>query len=77
MTMEQYSRFIELIPDIERVLKSKKVDVPRPQFNGKATDRENSDEEEEGEDEHPASSSRNRDNSKKRNHEATSDEDSE
>lgn len=37
MTMEQYDAFVDLIPAIERVLKSKGFKVPRPQYDKKST----------------------------------------
>ena len=36
LTMDQFTAFLAALPDIERALKSKGVDVPRPQYD-KAT----------------------------------------
>ena len=79
MTVEQYTAFLDLIPDIERVLKSKGKEVPRLRFD-KATADE--DDEENGEDEvvkeeedEPLSRKGKLDKLKmKKNHEMTSEE---
>lgn len=71
--MDQYKTFISLLPDIERVLESKGIQVPRPQYD--APLKSNEEDEEEG-GTTKASSKRNGKPSKP-NHEATSDEDEE
>ena len=89
LSIEQYTALIEILPDIERVLKSKGIEVPRPQY-GKATtkavdeeeeeevdDEEVDDEEDDDDEEVETSKSKGKlDKFKlKSNHEATSDED--
>lgn len=86
MTVDQYTAFLELIPEIEQVLKSKGVTVPRPQYDKKASvkeeDENENDEHEDGdaaEDDEKDTSTKHKgklDKFKmKKNHEATSDED--
>jgi hypothetical protein len=81
LSIEQYTALIEILPDIERVLKSKGVEVPRPQY-GKATtktvkEEEHVDDDEEDDEEFETSRSKGKlEKFKlKPNHEATSDED--
>lgn len=33
MTIDQYTAFVELMPDIDRVLKKKGIKAPRPQYD--------------------------------------------
>ena len=79
--MEQYTALVGLLPDIERVLKSKGVEVPRPKYDKAAPqvddDEEDSEPEEEDEEEvaPPKSKGRLEKYKKKSNHDATSDED--
>lgn len=47
MTMDQYTAFVELMPDIERVLKKKGIKAPRPQYDKKASSPEVDDDEDE------------------------------
>ena len=82
MTVDQYVSFMELMPDIERVLKSKGVTVPRPQFSGIASSSKPAEDEDEGggdseeEDDQSTKHKGKLDKFKmKKNHEATSDED--
>ena len=85
MTVEQYTAFVELMPDIERVLKSKGLKAPRPQYDKSSTTKEPDDEleasdEVEEEDEREVSSKHKGKLEKfkmKKNHEATSDEEDE
>ena len=83
MTLEQYSTFIDILPQIEAVLKKQGADVPRPVFNDAAgaggeedvdenAPAEGEEEEEEGEAKKTAKKSV---NDKRSNIEATSDED--
>lgn len=88
MTIEQYTAFLELVPDIERVLSSKGIDVPRPQFDGAPSSKEDDeagDEEGEEDDDEAGENGEAKPSKKhkvaldrfkmKKNHEATSDED--
>ena len=86
LSIEQYTALIEILPDIERVLKSKRIEVPRPQYGkaaAKAVDEEEEEEEEvddeEDDDDEEVETSKSKgklDKFKlKSNHEATSDED--
>lgn len=87
MTVEQYSAFLELVPGIEDVLKSKGIEVPRPSFDGKAKtahdgvgeaeDEDRDDDEEEVAAESSRQSGKLEKYNFKKNHEATSDEDEE
>ena len=86
LSVEQYTAFIDILPDIERVLKKKGVTVPRPQYDKSASPKNEEDQEEEAEagedddedDEEEIESSKNRGRLEKfklkKNHEATSDE---
>ena len=84
LSIEQYTALIEILPDIERVLKSKGVEVPRPQY-GKATSKtveeeQDVDEDEDDDEEFETSKSKGKLEKFKlkpnhANHEATSDED--
>ena len=50
MSLEQYSTFVELLPQIEKVLKGKGETVPRPQYTkggGAAVKKENDEDDEE------------------------------
>lgn len=83
MTVEQYTAFLDLMPDIERVLKSKGIKVPRPPFDKQPVAAEEQAEDDEsaehaGEDEHPSSPEQKDRLDKfklKKNHEATSSSD--
>lgn len=66
--MDQYKTFIALLPEIERVLGSKGIQVPRPKYDGAPIDGV---EEEAGDGEMKESSIVKQ---SKANHEATSDE---
>lgn len=68
MSIEQYSSLIELLPQIEELLESRAVKVPRPDYSGtaKVDDEDDDDREEDDEDEDM--------DTKKANIEATSDE---
>ena len=93
MPVEQYAALLDIIPDIEHVLGSKGIKVPRPQFDKKldAEDDENSEAEDEGADEDENEDEDEKEDAKvskkhkvtldrskiKKNHEATSDEESE
>lgn len=67
MTIDQYTAFVELMPDIDRVLKKKGLKAPRPQYDNNksssppAEEEEASaseeDEAEESEEEQPAKAS--------------------
>ncbi|KAK3703087.1 hypothetical protein LTR37_014698 [Vermiconidia calcicola] len=79
LSIDQYTAFLELVPEIERVLKSKGITVPRPRFDGgpAAKDEEPvADEVDEDADEAEASTHKGKlDKFKmKKNHETTSDE---
>lgn len=73
LSMDQYKTFISLLPEIERVLESKGIQVPRPQYDAPSKSNE------EDEDEGSTSKALSKRNGKasKPNHEATSDEDEE
>ena len=87
MTVEQYTAFLDLIPDIEGQLKKKGITVPRPRFDKAVKDEEDADvvevdddadadeEEEVKEEEAPKRKSKLDKFKLKKNHEATSDED--
>lgn len=69
--MDQYKTFIGLLPEIERVLESRGIQVPRPQYDKPQND---GDADGGDSDEGDKSTKRNGKRSKP-NHEATSDED--
>lgn len=72
--MDQYKTFVSLVPEIERVLESKGIQVPRPQYDkSKDEPMEDGDGSEE-EETHPK---KRNGKASKPNHEATSDEDEE
>lgn len=84
MTVEQYTAFIELLPDIEQTLKSKGFNVPRPRFD-KTASLDNGEDGGDGEEEDVAGADESGDSPSehkgkldkfkmKKNHEATSDE---
>lgn len=73
LSIDQYKTFISLLPEIERVLESKGVQVPRPQYDAPSKSNEDDGE---GASTSKALSKRNGKTSKP-NHEATSDEDEE
>ncbi len=87
--MDQYTTLLELLPDIEGVLKKKGAKVPRPEYGKKANAAESEvaeaaedsaggvDKEDEDDEDLPANLSKGKlDRFKmKQNHEATSDED--
>ncbi|KXL50015.1 hypothetical protein M433DRAFT_436855 [Acidomyces richmondensis BFW] len=86
LSIDQYAAIIEIIPQIENVLKSKGILVPRPNYEGKAATPQPDEEpkrregvkgdNEEKEEEKPQKSENKLDRFKmKANHEATSDED--
>ena len=84
LSIEQYTALIEILPDIERVLKSKRIEVPRPQYGkaaAKAVDEEEEEEvdDEEDDDDEEVETSKSKGKlgkfKLKSNHEATSDED--
>lgn len=84
MTIEQYSALLELLPAVERVLKARGAEVPRPPYGDKVVEEEVDDdvveeaveEEEEEEEEQPVPKKKSKlDKFKfKKNHEATSEE---
>lgn len=85
--VDQYSALIDLLPDIERVLKGRGIEVPRPQYDGKAAaskkgaerDEDGVDNEDPEDGEQVAAPQKGKLDrfkmEKKKNHEATSDED--
>jgi hypothetical protein len=84
LSMEQYTALVALLPDIERVLKSKGVEVPRPKYDKAALqvkdqEEDSAPEEEDEEDEEEAAPSKSKAKlskfKMKSNHDATSDED--
>lgn len=81
MTTDQYTTFLKLIPDIERVLKSKGINVPRPQYDkattGSKEENEEEDEEEAEESEEETLKPKGEPNKfkMKKNYEGTSEED--
>lgn len=75
--MDQYKTFIGLLPEIERVLAAKGIDVPRPQYDVKSIARSESKEEEGRDEGAEGESSKAKKKATKPNHEATSDEDEE
>ena len=68
MPMDQFSAFIELLPQIEKELVKKGKQIPRPQYDRQATKNDDMKEEEDDDDDEE-------DEPKKANIEATSDED--
>lgn len=89
LTIDQYTALIDILPDLERVLKAKGVDVPRPRYDKKPAPLDEEDEEDEtgplndedDEEKEDAKPSQQRVTLNKfkarRNHDATSDEDEE
>ena len=92
LTIDQYTALIDILPDLERVLKSKGVTVPRPQYDKKSAPKPEDEEEEEEEEEETGAVDEGSDDAEaeaskhrgkldrfknRRNHEATSDEDEE
>ncbi len=81
LSIEQYTALIQILPDIEGVLKSKDIEVPRPQYDEAITktikESEAVDDDEDDEEEVETSKSKGRleKYKLKRNHDATSDED--
>jgi hypothetical protein len=80
LNIEQYCSLLDLLPQVEKVLKAKGQTVPRPQYDGassKATATADDDEEDEEDEEEAVSKTKGKlDRFKmKKNHEATSDED--
>jgi hypothetical protein len=81
LTMEQFTALLGVLPDIERALKSKGVEVPRPQYDKSGAAGGDEVEAELEEDEEEKASGKPKSKGKldkfkiKSNHEATSDED--
>lgn len=81
LTMEQFTGLVGILPQLEGVLKSKGVEVPRPQYDTAATQAraedldESEEDDEEEEFEKPKSKGKLDKYKMKSNHEATSDED--
>lgn len=85
MTVDQYTAFLDLMPDIERVLQSRGIKVPRPPFDKKvitteeeAEDEESADDGDRDGDKHQSSPEQKGRLDKfkmKKNHEATSSSD--
>lgn len=75
LSTDQFKTFIGLLPEIERVLAAKGIEVPRPQYDAKSNVSVEADDEDREEED---STKRGEKRSKtKPNHEATSDEDEE
>ncbi|KAK3724419.1 hypothetical protein LTR37_001043 [Vermiconidia calcicola] len=80
LTLDQYTAFLGLVPEIERVLKSKGITVPRPQYESQPATKDEepaADEvDEDGDEDEEASTHKGKlDKFKmKKNHETTSDE---
>jgi hypothetical protein len=68
MPIDQYSAFVQVLPQIEKALIKKGERVPRPQYNGEVK-------EDDGKDEHLSDAGDDGDVPQKSNIEATSDED--
>ncbi|KAK4548855.1 hypothetical protein LTR36_008628 [Oleoguttula mirabilis] len=86
LSVDQFTAVLDILPQIEGVLESKGITIPRPKYDGKPTVEEPAADEEDGEegeedeaeeakDEKPKTSGRLDKFKMKRNHEATSDED--
>ncbi|KAK5124384.1 hypothetical protein LTR85_001601 [Meristemomyces frigidus] len=86
LSIDQFTAVLDILPDIESVLKSKGITIPRPTYDGKPATEEpaaeeedeedgGEEEEEEVKDEKPKTSGRLDKLKMKQNHEATSDED--
>lgn len=78
MTIEQYSTFLTLVPQIEKTLQKMGERIPRPVYDDSASAAVEAEEDHEGSAQKPGegrSESRNNDAFRKSNIEATSDED--